>query len=117
MSNNMVILKTFPHESDIERFKRWSRLGVAFGGHDYIYDSLYHEFRHYPHQLAREIRFRYRRGMRSSGFENYSRPSKCAPKIWILARLLWDIREDVDALMSEYCRHAYGPAAEPMLES
>ena len=116
MPANFVVQKTFPHESDIERFERWSKLGVAFGEHDYIYDTFFHAFRHYPHQLAHEIRFRYRRGMRSSGFESYSRASKCAPKLWILARLLWDIRENVDNLMTEYCQHAYGAAAAPMLQ-
>jgi len=116
MPANIVVRKTFPHESDIDRFERWSKLGVAFGGHDYIYDMWFHAFRHYPHQLAHEIRFRYRRGMRSSGLESYSRASKCAPKLWILSRLLWNIRENVDDLMMEYCRHAYGAAAEPMLQ-
>ena len=114
--NNMIVRKTFPHESDLDRFERWSELGLSFGGHEYMYDMGFHEFRHYPHQMADEIRARYRRGMKSIGCEIYSRASKCAPKIWILSRLLWDIREDVDELMKEYCQYAYGAASGPMLD-
>jgi hypothetical protein len=33
---------------------------------------------------------------------------------WIHARFMWDADQDVNALLSEYCRLFYGPAGEPM---
>jgi len=34
---------------------------------------------------------------------------------YIAAKLAWDTSLDVDELMADYCTHAFGPAAEPML--
>jgi len=34
--------------------------------------------------------------------------------LYIASRLAWDVDADVDALLEEYCRKYYGPAAEPM---
>jgi hypothetical protein len=34
---------------------------------------------------------------------------------YLAAKLAWDTRLDVDALMTDYCRHAFGPAAPSML--
>jgi hypothetical protein len=36
------------------------------------------------------------------------------PRVWIGAKLLWDPHADVDALLSEYCRAAFGAAAVEM---
>jgi hypothetical protein len=37
-------------------------------------------------------------------------------RAYIYAKLLWNPDYDVEAGIAEYCRHAYGPAAEPMLQ-
>lgn len=34
--------------------------------------------------------------------------------IYVTARLYWDVNQDVDVLLDEYCRDFYGPAAGPM---
>jgi len=34
---------------------------------------------------------------------------------YLAAKLAWNTRLDVDALMADYCRHAFGPAADSML--
>jgi hypothetical protein len=34
---------------------------------------------------------------------------------YLTAKLAWNSRLDVDALLVDYCRHAFGPAAAPML--
>jgi len=34
---------------------------------------------------------------------------------WLIARLLWDPRQDIDALITDYAVHCYGPAAEHIL--
>lgn len=35
---------------------------------------------------------------------------------YVAAKLLWNVRADVDALAADFCEKAYGPAAAPMLE-
>ncbi len=34
---------------------------------------------------------------------------------YIYARLLWNPDENIDALLADFCKYVYGPAAEPML--
>jgi len=40
---------------------------------------------------------------------------RCGMNYYVAAKLAWDTSLDVDALMADYCEHAFGPAAEPML--
>lgn len=35
---------------------------------------------------------------------------------YVLAKLLWDPHRDVDPIIDDYCRAAYGPGAEAMKE-
>ena len=34
--------------------------------------------------------------------------------IYLTARLYWDVEQDVDALLADYCAKFYGPAAKEM---
>lgn len=34
--------------------------------------------------------------------------------LYLTARLYWDVNQDVDALLADYCTHYFGPAAESM---
>jgi hypothetical protein len=38
------------------------------------------------------------------------------PKLWLMARLLWDTDADVEGLLGEYCEDLFGEAAAPMHE-
>ncbi|MDP6354106.1 MAG: sugar-binding protein, partial [Planctomycetota bacterium] len=38
------------------------------------------------------------------------------PKSWITAKLLWDLDENVDALLQDFCERCFGEAAGPMRE-
>jgi hypothetical protein len=38
-----------------------------------------------------------------------------ALRVWVMARLLWDPTQDAKALVAEFCRHYYGPAAGPLV--
>jgi hypothetical protein len=35
---------------------------------------------------------------------------------WLIARLLWDPQQDIDALIADYAAHRYGPAAKYILQ-
>lgn len=36
------------------------------------------------------------------------------PKTWITAQLLWDVRQDLDKLLQQFCDDCFGPAGVPM---
>ena len=115
--DNIVVQKTFFHESDMRKFDEWSRLGLGFAVWDYIYSHWNLDFRHYPRQWARKARQLHNRGARSyfaelCGGEQWA--PKFSPKRWVIQRLLWDLQADEDVLMDDYCRLAYGAGAEPM---
>ena len=115
--DNIVVQKTFFHESDMRKFDEWSRLGLGFAVWDYIYSHFNLDFRHYPRQWARKARQLHNRGARSyfgelCGGEPWA--PKFSPKRWLIQRLLWDLQADEDVLMDDYCRLAYGAGAEPM---
>jgi len=119
--DNIVVQKTFFHESDMRKFEEdWSPLGLKFSVWDYLYSSNSLGFRHYPHQWARKARVLHRLGasfyfaelVYLGGGELWA--PKVSPKRYVIQRLLWNLDEDVDALMDEYCRLAYGAAAGPM---
>ena len=78
------------------------------------------EFRpcYFPHVIARGLRavkeqvqgediwFPERRGLHKPGVNHLN--------AYVMARLWWDRDQDVDALLAEYYRRFYGPAAKPM---
>jgi hypothetical protein len=66
----------------------------------------------YVHKLADDIRFFTERGMRitdyASCFGNWGTQGL---NYYVLAKLLWDPYQDVDAMVEDYCRAAYGRGA------
>jgi hypothetical protein len=71
----------------------------------------------YVHKLADDIRYFTARGMRitdyASCFGNWGTQGL---NYYILAKLLWDPRREIDPLIDDYCRAAYGRGAEAMKE-
>ncbi|MFW6413712.1 MAG: DUF4838 domain-containing protein [Verrucomicrobiota bacterium] len=119
--DNIIVQKTFGHESDQKKLQEWSKLGVAISGWDYLNYNDTFTFRHFPHQWQQEMRWRRDRGMQHYVAELHPtrdnmNPQRLNPQRWIMQRLLWNLEQDVDALMQEYCQAAYGAAAEPMRE-
>ena len=109
---------TRPHQA-IEHLRDWSRCVRQFGYYHYIYGRLGGDgenalFSHYPHALADLNRAANRLGCVAVAAEALPNWAQDAPKLWCFANLLWNDRADVDALMDDWCRHAYGPAARPM---
>ncbi len=64
--------------------------------------------------LAEDIRWY--RDLGADGWFTEIHPHRWLPRerMWVLAHLLWDPDADVDALLDDFFRAAYGPAREPM---
>jgi hypothetical protein len=64
--------------------------------------------------LAEDLRWY--RGLGAEGWFTEIHPENWLPRerTWVMAHLLWDPDANVDALLSDFFRAAYGPAREPM---
>ncbi|MGI5817385.1 MAG: DUF4838 domain-containing protein [Armatimonadota bacterium] len=64
--------------------------------------------------LTDELRYQYEHHALYMNAELWSDAEGSQLSYWILARVLWDVDADVDALFDDYVNGLYGPAAEPM---
>ncbi len=64
--------------------------------------------------LTDELRYEHERDAKYMNAELWSDAEGSALSYWILARVLWDVNADIDALFDDYVTGLYGPAAEPM---
>jgi hypothetical protein len=71
----------------------------------------------YVHRLAEDIRFCHENGMLVTDFDCcYQHWSTDGVNYYVLARLLWNPKADVDAVLEDYCRAGFGPAAGQVRE-
>jgi hypothetical protein len=104
-----------PH-AVIDHLKDWRRHVAHFGIYQYIYGQFPYAgmFNHYPHALADLQRQANRLGCVASFAETLPIWAMDAPKLYCYAMVMWNDKADVDELMDDWVRHAYGPAAAPM---
>jgi hypothetical protein len=85
--------------------------GGASSLYHYHLDNAYPTIRHYPHMIARYLRES--PGLGGMGY--YAQVEHCwaagGPKAYVLAHLLWDVDSDVDGLLDQYMRLAFGERA------
>jgi Domain of unknown function (DUF4838) len=72
----------------------------------------------YVHKLGEDFRFMAEHGMWGATFGSGQEGNWGTQGLdyYVLAKLLWDPHRDVDAIIDDYCRAAYGPGAEAMKE-
>jgi hypothetical protein len=72
----------------------------------------------YVHKLAEDLRFMADHGMWGAtyGSGHGGNWGTQGLNYYVLAKLLWDPHRDVDQVIDDYCRAAYGPGAEAMKE-
>ena len=68
----------------------------------------------YPHAMAEQLKFDKSLGMEGMYTEVYTFLPNTAPMIWAFARLQWDHKQSVDALLGEFYDRMFGPAAGTM---
>ncbi|MEA3401098.1 MAG: DUF4838 domain-containing protein, partial [Armatimonadota bacterium] len=114
------ILGSSSHEQYIDALRRWRELGLD---RIWIYEYYFtgHEAKRFnllfPHAVAREIGLVADVGA-SGVMAQINNPPEMnwgvGLNYYVMARLLWDPKADVDALVRRYCHAAWGPAAETM---
>ncbi|MBN2449424.1 MAG: DUF4838 domain-containing protein [Lentisphaeria bacterium] len=69
----------------------------------------------YARELGRDLRQCFQTGMLGTDFDSMTHHYAAqAPIFYVLTGLLWDPQRDVEDLLEEFHRAAYGPAAAPM---
>lgn len=104
-----------PHEV-IEHLQDWAAQVKQFAIYQYVFSQFPYVamFTHCPHALADLQREANALGCVASAAEVIPVWASDAPKLWCFANVMWNDQASVDELMDDWCRHAYGPAAEPM---
>jgi|GEM_PF-4143307 len=96
-------------------FKAWQAAGVKhFGMYEWHHGSFFTVPVMYTRLLARAMRDGKENGVDGWYSEDYPAWGLQGPSHWIVRRLLWDVDQDVDELLDEYCRDLFGPAAQSM---
>ncbi|MCX8038155.1 MAG: DUF4838 domain-containing protein [Candidatus Sumerlaeia bacterium] len=71
----------------------------------------------YGHRLADDIRFCLEHGMIAADFDCcYQHWAGDGLNYYVLAKVLWNPQADVDAIVRDYCRAGFGPAADAVRE-
>lgn len=101
---------------DLERSQVWIDRVDRVGLYEYMYGGAYMVPRLFTRNLAARLRpvaakrpgsgFYAEIGEGGRGFDG--------PKLWMAERLLWNPNQDIDALMTRWCKGCFGPAAAPM---
>ena len=70
----------------------------------------------YTHKIGDDLRFMADHGMWGATFGSGTGGNWGTQGLdyYVLAKLLWDPHRDVDAIIDDYCRSAYGPGADSM---
>ncbi|MPM49060.1 hypothetical protein SDC9_95788 [bioreactor metagenome] len=94
----------------------WEKQGVTLGYYDYIYGEAYIVPRLYFHHWQKVLGDASAHGVKHFYAEAYSSADWAeGPWLYGTLKLLWDPSADVDALLSDWCQAAVGPAAAPAL--
>lgn len=95
--------------------ENWSRAAHRIGWYDYLYGSLYCVPRVYPTHLTETIQFAHRSNVRLFYAEAYPNWVE-GPKLYMMAKLLWNPYIDTEALLQDWYVSAVGPRAAPKLQ-
>jgi len=98
---------------DRDILRRWAKVAAHVSKYDY-YGLGWLTPRYFPSLTAGDLRFCHR--LRLAGFycEAYPYWAITGPMVWLGAQLMWNAKTDWRALMDEFMRAAFGPAAPHM---
>lgn len=97
-----------------EQQKQWNKVAAQTAWWEYTYGFYYFAPRVYPHQMANMLRYAKEHNVLGIYAEMQYTPAD-GPKLWVLAKLMWDPDQDVDALLTEWYERTVGPKAAPYL--
>ncbi|NLB94257.1 MAG: DUF4838 domain-containing protein [Armatimonadetes bacterium] len=101
-------------QRDQELFARWSRCATQMGIYDYAYGVGFAIPRIYNHLFQDSVKFAYAHNVRGFYAEVYPNWGLDGPKLYAMARIVWDPNVDLDALMRDWNERMFREAAEPM---
>ncbi|MFI6535950.1 DUF4838 domain-containing protein [Nonomuraea sp. NPDC050547] len=96
-------------EIDRRHTRAWRRVATRIGWYDYAYGTPYTLPRLDLDGMRQAWSWARANGVAFHYAELYPNWGE-GPKAWIFARLTWDVRSDVRALLREWCERAVGPA-------
>lgn len=97
------------------RIEAWKNAGVKhFGIYEWHHGSVYNVPPLYMHNLADALKYAAANGADGLYTESYPSWGLQGPAHWVVSRLAWDIDQNVDALLDQYCNALFGPAAAHM---
>lgn len=98
---------------DVEKhLKGWAKHARYFTFHNWHFSGIIPIME--LKSTAEFLRFGHAQG--AIGYHGEEYPNWCStgPKTWITARLLWNVNEDVDRLLQDFCDNSFGKASAPM---
>ena len=103
-----------------EDLKNWGSRTKMLGVWDYwiFYWDAFPAPYHNVHQIKKDLEFYYKNGVRTLRIESEAADTSnfFALKYWLAYQLMDDINQDADALIDEFMKDFYGPAAPEMKE-
>ena len=104
---------------NVNNYDAWKKAGVRhFGTYEYLYQLNFSRIAPacYPHYIAECIRnWRKDIGLTTFWEESFAWSSAYdGGRQYVIDELMWNLDADVDALLDDYCRSLYGPAAPAM---
>ena len=99
--------------------ERWNRISTGhIGWYEYAYGQDYTLPRVYTRHLAEQLKWMYRNNVRYLSGEYYPGGNwHDSIKIYVWLKLAWDINQDVEALINEWCETAVGKKAAPYIKA
>jgi len=94
--------------------KSWAEVASTLGFHEHHFDNGTYAPWLALRSTAEVLRTCNRLGVRAYHGEEYPHWGLTTPKTYITARLLWNVNEEVEALLQDYCQKFFGAAAAPM---
>ncbi len=99
--------------ADQEFARAWAGAAGAFGTYDYT-GLTWTMPRVYPHLMADSLRFYDEIGAVAVTNEAFPTWWYAGPQMYLRAKLMWDPRQDADAVLGEFYDGFFGPASAPM---
>lgn len=112
--DRMAWLDDDVRREDHEQLARWNEVAQQVGWYDYMYGFYYYVPRVYPHLMAENLRYGADHQV-TAFYAEMQYTAADGPKLWLLAKLLWDPYRDVDALLTEWYERTVGVEAAPYL--
>jgi hypothetical protein len=111
--DTMQLLDPERRRNHEELMRAWGGKCTFLGRYDYTYGDHHVPPRLYLHHWANYVRWAREHKVRAWYAETYPFFGE-APKYYVMPRIWWDPDRDVDALLEEWYRLAFGKAAAPI---